>query len=190
MSDMERRYRKFETRASEDGKGLTLYGYIALYDSLSDVLTDADGESFIEVIKPGAFTKSLNRNDIRALWNHSTDHVLGRTASGTLTLTEDQQGVAFSLQLPETQCGRDLAVLVNRGDVSGCSFGFFASLERCTSVSNELPLRELLEVDVLECSICTFPAYPETSCHIRSLRSQGKPSQRQRQKMQIEFLLA
>jgi HK97 family phage prohead protease len=109
---------KFEVR--EDGDGMHLEGYAALFNSRSENLG-----GFTETIAPGAFRASLkSRNDIKLLWNHDTGAVMGSTRAGTLALTEDERGLRVSATLPNTTHGRDAAELVKRGDVSGFSFGF------------------------------------------------------------------
>ena len=81
--------------------------------------------SFSETIKRGAFTRTLADNrDILALADHDPSRVLGRTRSGTLELREDDTGLAFALQMPDTQAGRDLVALAERGDLGGAALGF------------------------------------------------------------------
>lgn len=153
---IERRSNSLELRAAGDGSR-TLSGRIAQFNVLSD-----DLGGFVEVIRPGAFSDSLVTNpDVRALWNHSTDHVLGRTISGTLRLVEDNEALNFELDIPKTSTGNDLVELVTRGDVTGCSFGFTVDEERLNYRGEELPLRELLKVSLIEVSIVTFPAYAQ-----------------------------
>ena len=94
-----------------------LVGYAAVFDSPADL-----GE-FVEVVRPGAFTRSLQQaGGIVALYDHERRSILGKVSAGTLQVTQDTKGLAFELNLPDTSVGRDLAVLVERGDVSGCSF--------------------------------------------------------------------
>ena len=102
--------------------GKTLSGYAAVFNSEA-VLGD-----FSEVIRQGAFAKSLaTGSNVRALYHHQGDALLGTTRGGTLQLREDAKGLAFELALPDTTHGKDLAILVARGDVQGCSFGFRVS---------------------------------------------------------------
>jgi HK97 family phage prohead protease len=121
--------------------------------------------SFTERIAPGAFSKSLaSGRDILALLDHRADVLLGRTASGTLKLTEDAKGLRFDLELPDTQAGRDLVALAERGDLGGMSFGFIAEDEAWTGNTRELRQVDLREVSVIQ----AFPAYQQTEISLRN----------------------
>ena len=137
-------------------------GYFAVFNSNYELW---DGAT--ESIAPGAFDKTIS-GDIRALINHDTTLVLGRTSAGTLELKTDSRGLWGRIRInPNDQDAMNLHARVERGDVSQCSFGFFI-------VSEETDFREdgsihwtLTEVDVFEVSCCTFPAYEETSISAR-----------------------
>ena len=146
------------------GKGKTLTGYAAVFNSEA-VLGD-----FVEVIRQGAFAKSLaSASNIRALYHHQGDALLGTTKGGTLQLREDSHGLAFTLSLPDTSHGRDLAVLVDRGDISGCSFGFRVAPggDRWEQRGAQL-VRELLNVELSEITLTADPAYADTCIAMRS----------------------
>ena len=148
---------KFEVR--EDGDGMHLEGYAALFDSRSENLG-----GFTETIKPGAFRASLkSRNDIKLLWNHDTGAVLGSTRAGTLTLTEDDRGLRVSADIANTSYGRDAAELVRRGDVSAFSFGFSMPARGGDEWNSDGTERVLKSVRLHEVSLVAFPAYPETA---------------------------
>ena len=142
-----------------------LAGYAAVFDSPADL------GSFVEVVKPGAFTRSLQHaSDVQALYDHERRSILGRVSAGTLRLREDERGLSFELDLPDTSVGRDLAVLVKRGDVSGCSFGFMvpeggdAWLARAGK-----PMRELRNLNLVEITITPQPAYTDTTVAVRCM---------------------
>ena len=138
--------------------GRTLTGYAAVFNA------DTRVGDFIERIAPGAFIRSLESGrDVLALADHDTRAVLGRTSSGTLALHEDSHGLAFTLTLPDTTTGRDLAALAARGDLGGMSFGFVAQDEVWTGNTRELREIELHEVTVVQ----AWPAYPETTVSLR-----------------------
>lgn len=148
-------------------RGKTLSGYAAVFNS------EANLGAFSEVIRPGAFAKSLaTGSSIRALYHHDAHALLGTTRGGTLQLREDAHGLAFELVLPDTTHGRDLAVLVDRGDVAGCSFGFKVPdggdrwEQRGTVI-----VRELLEVELHEVTLTADPAYADTSVAMRSRKA-------------------
>lgn len=144
--------------------GKTLHGYAAVFNS------EANLGTFSEVIRPGAFAKSLaTGSNIRALYQHDGTALLGTTRGGTLQLREDAKGLAFTLALPDTSHGRDLAILVDRGDVAGCSFGFRVpdGGDRWEERGSTL-VRELLNVDLVEITLTSDPAYQDTTVAMRS----------------------
>lgn len=144
--------------------GRQVSGYAAVFNS-ETVLGD-----FVEVIRQGAFAKSLAAgSNIRALYHHQGDALLGTTRGGTLQLREDAKGLAFTLALPDTTHGRDLAVLIDRGDIAGCSFGFRVADggDRWEQRGAQL-VRELLTVDLHEITLTHDPAYQDTSVALRS----------------------
>ena len=144
--------------------GKTLAGHCAIFNS------EADLGGFVEVIRNGAFRKSLeDGSNIRALYHHQGDALLGTTRSRTLQLREDAKGLAFELALPDTTHGRDLAVLVERGDISGCSFGFRVrdGGDRWEQRGAQV-VRELLDVELAEITLTSDPAYADTTVALRS----------------------
>lgn len=133
-------------------------GYAAPYNSESELMYGF----FREVIRPGAFDKSL-KNDIRALWNHNTAYVLGRTTAGTLDIRSDAKGLFFEVDPPETTWANDLVESIKRGDINQMSFGFTVNEDNWSSLEDGTEMRELLDVDLIEVSVVTFPAYQATS---------------------------
>jgi uncharacterized protein len=158
LSKIETRVFTNEFEVREDGDGMTLSGYAAKFNEPSEPLP------FIERIKPGAFKRSINsRNDIKLLWNHNTDMVLGSTRAGTLTLKEDEVGLRVTALLPDTSFGRDARVSIQRGDVTGFSFGFTVPAGG-DSWSSDGSERTLKSVRLMEVSTgVAFPAYPSTN---------------------------
>jgi Escherichia/Staphylococcus phage prohead protease len=154
------------------GDEFALVGYAAKFDSWSK-----DLGQFKEKIQPGAFSRSIKQNaDVKALFNHAPDNVLGRTKSGTLVLNEDANGLCFRCQLnPRSQYHRDLYESVKRGDISECSFAFTVPVGgdlwttgTDADTGKEIGLRTLVNVDLLDVSIVTYPAYDDTSVASRS----------------------
>jgi HK97 family phage prohead protease len=157
------------------GLGLPSPGKLAGHAAVFDL--PADIGPFREVVRPGAFARSLQQpGRVLALYDHETRSVLGRASAGTLRLREDDRGLAFEIDLPDTGVGRDLAVLVQRGDVNGCSFGFVVAPEgERWHAGPGKPLRELLDVDLHEVTITPNPAYSGTEVALRRMpaRLQG-----------------
>lgn len=153
-----------ELRA-ENGK--TVGGYAAVFNSETLI-----GDYFREVIAPGAFTKAI-RGDVVALYHHERSRVLGRTKAGTLKLAEDDKGLKFELDLPDTTDGRDVAALIERGDITGMSFGFVVTRQKWDETT-KVPLRTIEEVELHEITVTAFPAYDDTSIAMRSLEEARK----------------
>ncbi len=121
-----------------------------------------------ETVRPGAFLASLSAagKDVLALVDHDPGKLLARTGSGTLRLAEDSRGLAFDLDVADTQLGRDILVMAERRDLGGMSFSFHAKDEAWPAPDR----RELRAVDLLEISVVlSFPAYAGTTVSARSL---------------------
>jgi HK97 family phage prohead protease len=123
---------------------------------------------FRERIQPGAFARTLKEGaDVRALLNHNPDLVLGRTKSGTLALEENSVGLLMRCDTPDTQLARDLCTSIDRGDIDQGSFRFRTKTDKWSMEDGE-NIRDLVDVDLMDASVVTFPAYPDTSMSIRS----------------------
>lgn len=148
----------------------TLVGYAAKYNARSEILVDPySGSPFVELIAPGAFARSLRESpDVRALFNHNTDKVLGRVKAGTLRLEEDSIGLRFEVDLPNTSFANDLCESIARGDIDGCSFGFYC-MDDTYAYIDGTNIRTLLDIQLIEISTgVAFPAYPDTVVALRS----------------------
>ena len=152
---------KFETR--EDGENPTIEGYFAVFNSNYEI---APGMS--ESIAPGAFSRTLS-NDVRALINHDTTLVLGRTKANTLELREDSHGLWGKITInPNDGDAMNLYERVKRGDVDQCSFGFDLK-EQDTEIRDDGAVHwTIKDLDLFEVSCCTFPAYEQTNISARS----------------------
>lgn len=149
---------------AQTGQPPKIVGYAAVFDAVSD-----DLGGFKEKIKPGAFKKTLKEADVRALFNHDQNYVLGRTKSGTLNLSEDARGLRIEITPPDTQWARDLMESMRRGDVDQMSFAFRSVRDNWGHDSELYPLRTLEEVQLYDVSPVTFPAYPQTTAQVREL---------------------
>jgi len=164
MSNVERRTitNDFEVRAA--GGFTTITGYASVFNSLSQNLG-----GFVEQVSPGAFKKTILEADVRALFNHDPNYVLGRNKAGTLRMMEDAKGLAYEVDLPDTQQARDLAESMRRGDITQSSFGFRVIRDSWGVTADDYPLRTLEEVALYDVSPVTYPAYTEASSALRSL---------------------
>ena len=181
---MEKRFQVTEVRAVKNGDKRTITGYAARYNVLSD-----DLGGFRERIASGAFKRILDTNpDVVCLFNHSDNAVLGRTTAGTLRLSEDSRGLKFECDLPDTTAGRDTYKSVQPGDLNGCSFAFMVDDARmCDYKEEEIndedeSMRGKLKrafrtvvrtirdfANLIDVSVVTHPAYPQTSVDARHL---------------------
>lgn len=157
----ERRFFKATELRAVDGDSPKIVGYAAVFGERSDNLGD-----FYEVIEPGAFADSIKTDDIRALWNHDSNLVLGRNKSGTLEVSEDKQGVRVEIEPPEW--AKPQMETIRRGDVDQMSFGFRTIEDRWETVDGK-NVRTLIKASLFDVSPVTFPAYPQTEVAVRSL---------------------
>lgn len=144
-------------------------GHAAVFDQWSETLGIPGLFEFKEKVMPGAFSETIRKDDIRALFNHDPNYVLGRNKSGTLELREDHHGLFVSITPPDTQWARDLMVSIERGDITQMSFGFEVISDRWGEEEG-MDMRELHKVKLYDVSPVTFPAYPQTDVGIRSAK--------------------
>ena len=150
----------------EPGNDPAIEGYASVFESWSEEL--GGNSPFRERVVKGAFEETIQKDDIRALFNHDPNYVLGRNVAGTLTLEEDEKGLKVRIIPPNTQWAKDLLVSIKRGDITQMSFGFTVILDRWTYEDN-IDVRELLKVKLFDVSPVTFPAYSQTECGVRSM---------------------
>jgi len=159
-----------ELRAVDnEAGGVTIRGYASVYGQLSE-----DLGGFREQIKDGAFKNALASPDLDcvALLNHDNNLVFARSTSGTLKLSSDKEGLLSEWEMPNTQLGRDTAELVKRGDISKMSFGFYVGKDSWEKRNGGKYVRTIEDVKKLvDVSLVTTPAYPQTSAGIRSLEN-------------------
>lgn len=177
---------KFDTRQADDGK-LYIEGYFAVFNSPYVLWEGCE-----EIIKPGAFDECIS-GDVRALINHDSTLVLGRTAAHTLELRVDEYGLWGRIEInPDDTDAMNLYARVQRGDVSQCSFGFEIASETFVDLPNGGCRWEINKVDPLyEVSPCTFPAYEATSIAARKadledIRKRSAEAWRSAQKKKLE----
>lgn len=169
---LERRSTTATPELREAGSAKVARGYAALFNVSADI-----GGHFTETILPGAFRESLKSADVRALINHDSGRVIGRSSSGTLRLVEDENGLFVEIDLPDTTDGRDLAALLERGDINGMSFGFRVTHDEWDE-TGPVPARTIHEIKIFEVSAVAFPAYDDTTLALRSLDEARKVTRR------------
>lgn len=156
---VEKRSYNGEARAVE---GRTVEGYASVFNSMSE-----DLGGFREIILPGAFKNALN-DDVRALYNHDSNYLLARTTSGTLELKEDDKGLYYRFEMPNTSYGNDLLELYRRGDLTQSSFGFTVDKDSWRMEEGQ-HVRYIESVSSLfDVSAVVYPAYTAASSGLRS----------------------
>jgi uncharacterized protein len=176
---IERRTAALECRAAS-GAARRLEGYAALFGTIADL------GDFSETIAPGAFQTSLaGGRDVLALVDHNPSLVLGRSKSGTLRVSEDTRGLAFSVDLPDTQAAHDVLALAERGDLGGMSFGFDVpdGGDEWRGTRRTLRAVTLHEISVVQ----SWPAYPQTTVDVRA-RAPRHHSRRELARLYLETL--
>ena len=164
---MKRTGRIFETRfeVRDEGGEPIIHGYGAVFDTPS-----LDLGGWREVIKPGAFKRTLKGTpDVLSFFNHNPSQVLGRTISGSLTVSEDFHGLAYQVKPPDTTWASDLLVSMRRGDVRGSSFMFDVIKSEWVKAEDGVDERHVSEVRLYELGPVTMPAYPAADSGVRSL---------------------
>lgn len=187
MDNLERRaFAECRAEASENGKRIR--GYAIVFDSRS-----VDLGGFYEFIAPEAVDRTLNEGlDVRALVDHDSGKVIGRTRAGTLTLRKDARGLRIEVE-PDTDISyaNDIMRAVARGDVSGMSFGFRALADEW-NYDDKTPVRTVTDMRISEVSIVTFPAYQATDVAVaqRSLQAARAEMKRTRDARWLRLKLA
>lgn len=171
MSD-EREIRCYcgEVRAEQhDQQPTRIIGYGSVFNSRSEPLW-----GFREIIKPGAFDDVLG-DDVRGLFNHDPNFILGRSTSGTLKVSTDERGLRYDIEAPDTQTIRDLVLApMLRGDINQSSFAFRVARdgERWYEDEEGVVIREISRFSRLfDVSPVTYPAYTEADSGVRSMKA-------------------
>ena len=163
---------RVETR--DDSEAPMIVGHAAVFFNEDEPGTEFRlGRNLRERIAPEAFEGALERgDDVRALRDHEPSLLLGRTTNGTLRLSVDERGLAFEIDPDETSVGRDTRMMIQRGDLTGASFGFIVSKEEFADDGDDV-IRTIRSVDpLLDVSPVTYPAFPATDTAVRDF-SQG-----------------
>jgi HK97 family phage prohead protease len=151
----------------KDNEVTKIIGHPTVFDSLSE-----DLGGWKEIVRPGAFSKVLKSNpDVRALVDHMSEKIIGRTRAGTLILEEDDQGLYCEIDPANTTAGRDIVESLRRGDVSGMSIQFIVDTFNWIQMDG-WDVREIIMFgNLYDVSVVTFPAFPETTAELAEIRS-------------------
>jgi HK97 family phage prohead protease len=162
---MERRAVPTEFEVRSEGSSFNFYGYALKWDARSQNLG-----GFRELVAQGSTSESIGRDDIRALFNHDPNLILGRNRSNTLRLSEDSTGLHYEVDMPDTTYARDLATAMERGDVSQSSFGFKTAPggDSWAEDADGFPLRTLNSISLFDVSPVTYPAYTDSTSGVGS----------------------
>lgn len=160
----------FEAIEFRDEEGPIIEGYAAVFYQSGKTSTQyAFGPSQLERVKPGAFSRSLlSAREVKCCFNHDPTMVLGSKRAKTLRVWEDERGLRYSVNVPDTQAGRDLLVSIKRGDISGSSFGFEARKPKW-EYEGSSHVRYLEDVDLYDVGPVTYPAYAATEVWNRAV---------------------
>lgn len=164
-------------RADDEGGVARFAGYASVFNSRTAIGNPLRW-GFYEEIAPGAFAKTLAEGDARMLIDHDSYYVVSRSSAGTLSLSEDERGLAVDSALDtELSYVRDLKANLRNGNVTGMSFGFYVIKDEWNSETIEVEgadpvdvdVRVIREVRLIEVSAVTFPAYPETEAELKAV---------------------
>lgn len=172
-----------EIRVSESENGAVIEGHAAVFNSWSETLGGIF--PFKEKVRKGAFNESIGRDDIRALFNHDPNYVLGRNRAGTLELVEDDVGLRVRINPPDTSWAKDIVTSIRRGDISQMSIGFVVEEDKW-STEDGIDTRELRKVQLFDVSPVTFPAYTATDVGVRAMQEYDGYKAEQRSREQAE----
>ena len=187
MEDMSIK-RSFEItyRAKKDSEKKVIQGYAVVFDSWTDI--SSWGEIWKECIRKGAFTQSLKENSILALYNHDFNNVLARK-DVNMKLVEDDKGLYFEIELPDTTQGNDLYELIDKKIVNQCSFSGYVRKNLWSEDNGGNVLREILEIDLIEITITPIPAYEVTEAEVKRSREIKSTKENKEDKLDFEEII-
>jgi len=156
-----------EVRDAGDGKGKIVTGYASVFYDGTPGTEYRLAPDYVERVSPKAFDGALKRpDDVRALFNHNANLILGRNKAGTLRLAIDARGLRYEIDMPDTTVGRDLLESVKRGDVSGSSFSFYVT-KQSFDEKDKVLIRTIEDVELFDVAPVTYPAYEGTEASAR-----------------------
>lgn len=169
---IEKRYTPHKvTLRKSDGGGIKIIGYGAVYYRDNDPATEYRlFEDIVERIMPGAFERATTEgDDVRGLFNHDPNILLGRVGAGTMELVADDVGLRYEISPPDTQAARDVVAMIERGDLDGSSFSFVPGRVTWAEAGSQV-VRQIEDFKTVhDTGPVTFPAYEGTTAAVRSL---------------------
>ncbi len=187
---MERRFLQQPIEVRKKDGGATIAGHAAVFYRESDPGTQFQlRANLYERIMPGAFNRAISEaQDVRALFNHDPSHLLGRSTAKTLRLSVDDTGLRYEIDIPDTSTGRDVIASIERGDLTGSSFGFQPVLSR-TVPGHDMgaDVRLLEDVNLFDVGPVTYPAYEATTTLMRSIEGYLAEYDAERRRRQDEI---
>ena len=173
-------------RSKKDNNKKIIQGYAVVFDAWADI--SSWGESWKECIRKGAFTQSLKENNILALYNHDFNNVLARK-DVNMKLVEDDKGLYFEIELPDTTQGNDLYELIDKKIVNQCSFSGYVKKNIWSKDREENILSEILEIDLTEITITPIPAYEVTEAEVKRSREIKSTKENKEDKLDFEEII-
>ncbi len=161
------RYHESEVRLHDEGdKVHRISGYASVFYDGSAGTEFEIWPGFVERVMPGTFDDAI-KQDVRGLFNHNPNAILGRTGADTMALSVDKRGLFYSIDVGDTTVGRDTLEHIRRGDVTGSSFSFLIT-DEIVRTENKIDIREITGVDLFDVGPVTYPAYEATTTSARS----------------------
>jgi HK97 family phage prohead protease len=156
-----------EVRIENGAREPRIVGYASVFYDGTPSTEFRLWDDMVERIMPGAFDKTLRaRDDVRALFNHDPNMILGRTSAKTLSLSVDKRGLHYDVEPGDTTVAEDVVKHIRRGDVTGSSFGFRVT-DQTWRTEDKIEIREIRGVELLDVGPVTYPAYEGTDSQVR-----------------------
>ena len=169
-----------EVRMTEQNGKPVIRGYGLVYNKPSQIMTAPNGERFREIIRPGAASRALAEADLTVDMHHNREKILGRRSAGTARFGDDEMGLWYEADLPDTSYARNLKVSCDRGDITGSSFVFslFQDDRWIEPDASGVWTRELTGIHIYNMGPVTDPAYLDTTAACRSLEKRCAQTKR------------
>ncbi len=172
MNNLERRFLNFSTacldiRADDAAKTKKIIGYASVFYNNDKANQYQIYDKFVERIMPGAFTDAIKNDDVRALFNHDANIILGRSTAGTLIMKEDSRGLFYEIPFDENDDDHvKMMRKIQKKEITGSSFSFRVMDEEMKK-EDGINIRTIKKVSLFDVGPVTFPAYKATDASSR-----------------------